>query len=394
MYVEDQPSFYNAVCEIRTEKEPLDLLHRLQEIENSFGRVRGGERYGPRSLDLDILIYGNRIINTVELVVPHPRIAERDFVLFPLRDIDPNMPLATGETVEQACERVSSVARDMKRHCPRRVVSCGGKEFLWGEKTYTMGILNVTPDSFSDGGKYQSVENAVHRAVEMKDVDIIDVGGQSTRPGTEYVSAEEEASRVLPVIKAIRQTLPQVIISIDTFRHQVAKAAVESGAHIVNDVSCGLLDEDMFDTVQSLGVPYIAMHMRGTSKNMMQFTEYNSSVVSGVATELERRIDILLKQGFPRWLLIVDPGIGFAKTFGQNMELIRSVGEFKSRLFQLPVLVGVSRKGFLTKIADCDSGDVGADWATAGAVRTIILQHNILVSQCDYLGNCLYRLRC
>ncbi|EME27177.1 Folic acid synthesis protein fol1 [Galdieria sulphuraria] len=374
MYVENQPSFYNAVCEIRTEREPLDLLHQLQDIESSFGRVRRGERYGPRSLDLDVLIFGNRIINTEELIVPHPRLAERDFVLFPLRDIDRNLPLATGETVEQACERVSAVAKDMKRLCPRRVVSCGNKEFLWGEKTYTMGILNVTPDSFSDGGKYQSVENALQRAMEMIDVDIVDIGGQSTRPGIEYISVEEEKSRVIPVIKAIRENLPNVIISIDTFRHEVAQAAVENGAHIVNDVSCGLLDEKMFDTVHSLGVPYMAMHMRGTSKTMMQFTEYSSypSVVLGVATELERRIDVLLKQGFPRWLLIVDPGIGFAKSFGQNVELIRNLGEFKSRLSDMPVLVGVSRKGFIAKIADCASTEDGSDWATAGAVTAAI----------------------
>ncbi|GJQ09537.1 hypothetical protein GpartN1_g1328.t1 [Galdieria partita] len=374
MYIEDQPPFYNAVCEIRTEAEPLDLLHLLQEIENSFGRVRRGERYGPRSLDLDVLIFGNRIINTEELVIPHPRLAERDFVLFPLRDIDRNLPLATGETVEQACERVSAVAKDMKRLCPRRVVSCGDKEFLWGEKTYTMGILNVTPDSFSDGGKYQNVDSALQLVAEMTHLDIIDIGGQSTRPGVEYVSIEEEESRVIPVIEAIRQNFPDVIISIDTFRHQVAKAAVEAGAHMINDVSCGLLDEEMLNTIHSLGVPYIAMHMRGTSRTMMQLTEYSAypSVVLGVATELERRIDILLKQGFPRWLLIVDPGIGFAKTFGQNIELIRNLGDFKSRLGDLPVLMGVSRKGFVTKLADCTSTEDGSDWATAGAVTASI----------------------
>eukprot|EP00871_Galdieria_phlegrea_P003030 jgi/Galph1/3728/GphlegSOOS_G2435.1 len=372
MYVEEQPSFYNAVCEIRTALEPTDLLSALQQIEAN----RRTQRYGPRSLDLDILMFGNRNINSEHLIVPHPRMAERDFVLFPLRDIDRQLLLPTGETVDQACQSLSTFDKESNRPPPLRVFHCGEKatEFLWGERTLTMGVLNVTPDSFSDGGEFFNVDAAVNHAKALCDVDIIDVGGQSTKPGTDYVSEEEELSRVLPVIKAIRELVPSAIISIDTFRHHVAQQAVQAGANIVNDVSAGLLDEQMLDTVVSLGVPYIAMHMRGTSKNMMQLTDYHSysTTVDGIADELQQRIDGLLEKGFPRWLLIADPGFGFAKNHEQNMELLQGLSNFKNKMGELPILVGVSRKGFIAKTAGCSSKDEESDWATAAAVTASI----------------------
>jgi len=207
-----------------------------------------------------------------------------------------------------------------------------------------MGILNVTPDSFADGGRHDTYEQAVARGLEMisEGVDIIDIGGESTRPGAERVSAEEEQARVIPVIEKLSQT--GVPISIDTMRAQTADKAIEAGASIVNDVSGGLADTAMHETVAELGCPYILMHWRGHSADMNSKAVYKD-VVEEVISEIEIQISKAIQSGIARNNLIIDPGLGFAKEAEHNWEILRRIDEFTDLGY--PVLIGGSRKRFL-----------------------------------------------
>ena len=207
-----------------------------------------------------------------------------------------------------------------------------------------MGILNVTPDSFADGGRHNEFGAAVARGLEMiaEGVDIIDIGGESTRPGAERVSEAEEIERTIPVITELAKHGAR--ISIDTMRASTAEAAVKAGASIINDVSGGLADPHMLQTAARLQVPYIAMHWRGQSKDMNSKAIYNDVVID-VISELQERITAALDAGIEVGNLIIDPGLGFAKDAEHNWEIIDSIDSFVDLGY--PVLVGASRKRFL-----------------------------------------------
>jgi dihydropteroate synthase len=207
-----------------------------------------------------------------------------------------------------------------------------------------MGILNVTPDSFADGGKHFTFEHAVQRGLQMieEGVDIIDIGGESTRPGAERVSAEEEERRVIPVIKAL--VGKGADISIDTMRASTARLAVEAGAVIVNDVSGGAADPDMFATVADLNCKYTLMHWRGHSKEMNSLAQYDD-VVKEVIQEVTLQLDKALAAGIKRENIVLDPGLGFAKDTEHNWEILNRLEEFTALGY--PVLIGHSRKRFI-----------------------------------------------
>ena len=207
-----------------------------------------------------------------------------------------------------------------------------------------MGILNVTPDSFADGGKHFTFEHAVQRGLQMieEGVDIIDIGGESTRPGAERVSAEEEQRRVIPVIKAL--VGKGADISIDTMRAATARLAIEAGAVIVNDVSGGAADPDMFATVAELGCKYTLMHWRGHSKDMNTLAQYDD-VVTEVIQEVTLQLDKALAAGIKRENIVLDPGLGFAKDAEHNWEILNRLEEFTALGY--PVLIGHSRKRFI-----------------------------------------------
>jgi dihydropteroate synthase len=207
-----------------------------------------------------------------------------------------------------------------------------------------MGILNVTPDSFADGGKHNDFESAVARGLQMisEGVDIIDIGGESTRPGADRVSEEDEIARTIPVITELAKH--GVKISIDTMRASTAKTAIDAGASIINDVSGGLADPLMLQTAAELKVPYIAMHWRGQSKDMNSKAIYGD-VVSDVISELQERISAALDAGITAENLVIDPGLGFAKDADHNWAIIDAIDQFVALGY--PVLVGASRKRFL-----------------------------------------------
>lgn len=209
-----------------------------------------------------------------------------------------------------------------------------------------MGILNVTPDSFFDGGLYKAEKAILSQTEKMLHFGaaIIDVGGYSTRPGAEEISIGEEVSRVVKAIDTILKHFPETKISVDTFRSKVAKVAVEHGAVMVNDVSGGSLDSDMFATVAALRVPYVLMHMRGNPKNMQQFTSYDN-LLSEMVIYFQEKVSNLQEAGVKD--IIIDPGFGFAKTIAQNYEILKNLNYFE--ILNLPLLVGLSRKSTIYK---------------------------------------------
>jgi dihydropteroate synthase len=247
-----------------------------------------------------------------------------------------------------------------------------------------MGIVNVTPDSFSDGGVYFSPSAAVSHALKLADdgADIIDIGGESTRPFAAPVSTEQELARVIPLIQAIRQH-SDIPISIDTYKAEVAQAALKAGANLINDISALRFDPEMVNLAARSGVPVILMHMQGQPRNMQVAPHYDN-LVAEVKLFLAERRDFALSHGITASNLILDVGIGFGKNLSHNLELIRRLDEFHD--LGCPLLLGVSRKAFIGKILDLpvterDIGSLGA--IAVGLTRgvQIIRTHNILLAR-------------
>lgn len=209
-----------------------------------------------------------------------------------------------------------------------------------------MGILNITPNSFFDGGKYKNESEVLSRVEKMisEGATFIDVGAYSSKPSAEFVSEKEEIERIIPFIDSIIKHFPNAILSIDTFRSEVAKACIESGAAIINDISAGLLDDKMLETIAKYKTPYIMMHMKGTPQTMQKFIQYDD-IVKEILFYFSERIAAARHLGIND--LIVDPGFGFAKTTEQNYEVFKKMELFE--LFELPVLIGISRKSMIYK---------------------------------------------
>ncbi|KKD38572.1 dihydropteroate synthase [Limnoraphis robusta CS-951] len=243
-----------------------------------------------------------------------------------------------------------------------------------------MGVLNVTPDSFSDGGEFNTLETALIQAKKMVDagVDIIDIGGQSTRPGSEQISLEEELNRVIPVVKLLRSQaneLANIPLSIDTTRAAVAQAAIEAGADLINDISGATFEPEILSVVGKLGVPIVLMHIRGTPKTMQQLTDYQD-LIGEILQFFQERIQACKNARIYPDNIILDPGIGFAKTYEQNLEILRQLPKLRSLGF--PLLIGPSRKSFIGHILN-QSDPQKRVWGTAAAcVAAIVGSGDIL----------------
>ncbi|GGK76892.1 dihydropteroate synthase [Rufibacter glacialis] len=225
-------------------------------------------------------------------------------------------------------------------------LNCGGRIVLL-QQPAVMGILNFTPDSFYANSRMQSVEQAVAQAGKMlnEGATFLDIGGYSTRPGAPEVTEQEELNRVIPIIEALSKAYPEALLSIDTFRARVAEAAVRHGAHLINDVSGGTLDQDMFATAGRLQVPYLLMHMRGTPQDMASQNQYPNGLVEEMVSFFAERVAQLRALGVKDILL--DPGFGFAKDIDQNYQVLRRLKELE--MFGLPLLIGLSRKSMTYK---------------------------------------------
>ena len=228
------------------------------------------------------------------------------------------------------------------------ILRINNKNYLLGTRTWLMGVINVTPDSFSDGGLYFNKERAVRRGLELvaAGADIIDIGGESSRPGSKPISKEEEIKRVIPVISALRKQT-EALISIDTTKSEVAEAALDAGANILNDISAGRFDPKIIALAVKRKTPLILMHMKGTPQTM-QINPYYQDMLKEIKTFLQERIKVAEARGLEKEKIIIDPGIGFGKKFEDNLVLINNLRFLED--LNCPILIGVSRKSFIGQI--------------------------------------------
>ena len=219
----------------------------------------------------------------------------------------------------------------------------------WGEKTSIMGVINLTPDSFSDGGDLNSSKKVLYQVNHFLNngVDIIDLGAQSTRPGAKEVGSKVEIKRLIPYLKLIRSEFPEILISIDTFNSDVAHEALLNGANWINDVTGGRRDKEILNVVSEFNCPFVITHSRGNSQNMNELSKYEN-VLSEVKFSLENLIKNALEKNISRKNIILDPGIGFSKDLNQNLEILRNLDVFKN--LNLPILIGASRKRFIGEV--------------------------------------------
>ena len=350
----DQPRFLNAACSGETDLTPEDLLGFVKSIETEPGR-QPASRDGPRAIDIDILLYGNAVVNQGNVRAPHAHLHERAFVLAPLNEI-------AAELVHPGLHQpigALSAALDLStvRVFAPRPMRVGSRWLHWSRQTYVMGILNITPDSFSGDGLWKQdnwlaavVDRG--RAMLQAGAHILDVGGESTRPGSEVVSIDEELNRVMPAIRALTEA-GLGPISIDTYKAVVAHQALEAGAVMVNDVWGLRRDETMADLIAERRVPVVLMHNRSKPQDAAFEARLGghyvgsqyADLIPDIQRELLECVELAHGAGVPDWQIILDPGIGFGKTVSQNLELLDRVGEFKTLGF--PILIGPSRKSFI-----------------------------------------------
>ena len=269
-----------------------------------------------------------------------------------------------------------------------------------------MAIINLTPDSFSDGGAHPEDSASLKPFLDSllsNGANMLDIGGQSTRPNADEVTSEEEMARVLPMIEYIRSqpAYEKLVLSIDTYRASVAEAAISAGANIVNDVSAGTMDPAMLPLVAKLGCTVVLMHMRGTPKTMMRMTSYPNGIIEGVAQELLARVAAAEAAGVRRWRMILDPGIGFAKSQTHNLELLRRFGELRAYegLKGIPWVVGASRKGFIGKITGVPAAServMGTAATVCAAIRggaDIVRVHDVKqMTEVTKMANAIWRV--
>lgn len=352
--LEDQPDYLNICLEARTLLDPQNLLAACKDIERQIGRTPG-PKWGPRIIDIDLIYFNDLIVKDRQLNIPHQEIDQRAFVLVPLLDIAPELvdPLSRKSVREMVSQIDTSTVEKLGPSSRlKKPVN-----FVWGVKTYVMGILNITPDSFSGDGVFDDAQTIDHalkkaRAFVEDGVDLIDVGGESTRPGSQPISPEEEIKRVIPVIASLNDTI-EVPISVDTYRAEVARAALDAGADWINDIWGLLMDSDMASLAARSDCPIILMHNRSKPKNVEQVEKLGGryvgvqyeDLIEDIKIELEQSVKLALDAGVHKSKIILDPGIGFGKTVPQNLRLINEL----DRLLELgyPLLVGPSRKSFI-----------------------------------------------
>jgi len=359
-YVTDSPDYLNAVCRVTTRLTPQELLAANEQLMYNMGRRRTGQYGTPRPIDIDIALYADAQVQSTDLTIPHAGLADRAFVLEPLCDIAPDLrhPVL-GRTMRELLDAL---------HAPSlaKVMPIGERLWTWGQKTYIMGIINVTPDSFSGDGLLQQGKPVIEQAVAQaqrfvaEGADCIDVGGMSTRPGHALLPVEEELARVVPVIQALAGAV-DVPISVDTFRSEVAQAALEAGADIINDIWGLRFDPQLAQLAAEKVAPLIVMHNRYEPADAAYLAQVQQHLLFGparqytdlfqeIGDELQQSLALAQSAGLPRWLLITDPGMGFGKTLEQHLALLRDLNKLKRLGY--PLLFAASRKSFVGRVLD------------------------------------------
>ncbi|CAI5759968.1 unnamed protein product [Candida verbasci] len=439
MYYLNQPDFFNGVIKVNfKDLSPHELLKICKYIEyDQLNRIKKFDN-GPRSIDLDIILYDNLQINHDDLIIPHKLMLEREFVLQPLCELlppDQLHPISSESFHDHLKQLLNNKLIDdqnsnLLQYVPIPKLSLSKNILKFDQTnfkspTLIMGILNMTPDSFSDGGKFfnNKLDDIVKQTEVMVDqgCQILDIGGVSTRPGSVEPSEEDELNRIVPLVERLRSTskFNETLISIDTYRSKVAEESLKAGADIINDISMGLYDNKIFDIVAKYNCPYIMNHTRGSAKTMSNLTQYDSNtnddiiefnidpkkgqqenllpqdeknLLNGVSRELSLQIFKAMKAGVRKWQIILDPGIGFAKNSTQNFQIIKNASFFKKYSIQYNVddkhkylsfngmclLIGTSRKKFLGALTH---KDIPSDrlMETAATVTSCIQQNTDIV---------------
>lgn len=343
----DQGAFFNQVVEAETVLSPDGLLTFLKDLEMDLGR-QPSFRYGPRLIDLDVLFYDDQVVAVETLTIPHPRLAERAFVLVPLADLAPDLvhPLLHRTVRDLLAGLDVRGIHPVMQHLP-----------AFGTRTFVMGVINITPDSFSGDGMLAADDPSAQAIAQARrfieaGVDILDVGGESTRPGAQLVTEDEEIRRVVPVIQALAKEF-KTLISVDTYKASVAEAALQAGAHWINDVWGLRADPRMGAVIAQYGVPAVLMHNRSrpASTELQEHLGgryvgvHYDNLIADVKHELIACVDLAHAAGIADEAIILDPGAGFGKTVEQNLELIDRLDEICDLGY--PVLLGPSRKSFI-----------------------------------------------
>ncbi|CAR28971.1 hypothetical protein ZYGR_0U03290 [Zygosaccharomyces rouxii] len=467
MYFTNQNLFMNGCIEISTNLKPLELLKLCKEIEyKELKRVKQIDN-GPRTIDLDIIMYLNAdneqvLLNDSELTIPHARMLERSFVLEPLCELVPfdlihpltcepltshlSQIYAKGNLEDQLWKliplpTINGHNRFLKFKTVEKFDDFTGKTTMVSQSpSYMMCVLNTTPDSFSDGNEFyhnldkqlDRVQHMYDEGLKLHDSIIIDIGGCSTRPNSEQIEQDIELQRTVPLIKAIRSRKDweqeKIIISIDTYRSQVALKTIEAGADMINDISGGTFDASMFDVVaQHPEVSYVLSHTRGDISNMVHMAKYDddglesgdtqtkefmfyqrlpsktgTNVIRSIAREISDRYSWALLKNVRRWQLVLDPGLGFAKNGKNNLQVIRHLSLLKNyckftkdgeyvNFRNIPILVGPSRKAFIGKITD-EPDASKRDFATGSVITSCVGFGADVIRIHDY-ANCSKAIR-
>ena len=369
-----QPSFYNIVWEADTDLDPESLLKYFKEIETRIGRVKT-LRYGPRVIDLDILLYGDQTYQSQSLTIPHASMRERRFVLKPLCDLIPmeQDPVTKKTWFEllQECPEDSVEKLDEKPDLKRPVIS-------WGLRSYTMGIVNLTPDSFSGDGLMNG-QNLITGALRQCDTflengaDILDFGAESTRPGFTEIPEQTEISRLIPVLKEVRRRFPDALLSVDSRKAAVIRAALDCGIDWINNTG-GPDDEDLDRLCADSGKMTVLMRTQPIRKTGEEILT-PEKVLERVRSQLLDRATRAQKFGIRQSNIILDPGIGFGSSAGCDLEIIRQMRQIS--LLGYPILIGPSRKSFLGRYLQRT-----ADERTAGTAAVICYA---ILNGCDII---------
>ncbi|MEK7801086.1 MAG: dihydropteroate synthase, partial [Pseudomonadota bacterium] len=354
--ISNQPWYHNAVIAVETSLSAHDLLQTLHQIEADFGRVRSVQN-APRVIDIDVLDYNGTVSSLKELELPHPRMVDRAFVLFPLSEIAPAWchPV-TGISIDDYIAALSTDQSIKRDNSPE-----------------IMGIINVTPDSFSDGGAFYNPDKAIEHGLRLIDegARYLDIGGESTRPNAISIAPEEELRRILPVIRGLKNC--GAVLSVDTFHASTMAVALKENIGMINDITALEGDAKSISVLKDSDCQICLMHMQGTPSTMQNNPVYKD-VVADVVAYLERRVAFCETNGIARNRLVVDPGIGFGKNLAHSIELLRNLSAF--HVLPVPILLGASRKSFIAKIMGRDvpaSDRLGGSLAAVAAA----VQHNI-----------------
>jgi 2-amino-4-hydroxy-6-hydroxymethyldihydropteridine diphosphokinase/dihydropteroate synthase len=363
--------FLNAVAQCRTDSGPDAVLDALKAIEHELGREDRG-RWAPRSIDLDLLLFGRETVSTERLKIPHPGITERAFVLTPLAALEPLLTIPGRGT-----RTVLEHARAARQHLP-----------IW------MGIVNLTPDSFSDGGDLRddAAVDARVDALHEAGAELIDLGAESTRPGAKPLTSDEEWARLEPAlgrcIDRHRERSLRPRFSVDTYHPETARRALALGADVINDVS-GLTSNAMIEIAAASTAEFVAMHNLGVPADKARTLPDGEDPTAAVERWLEQRLDAWQRAGINMNRVVFDPGIGFGKNALQSLRLLRDIERFQR--FGLRVLVGHSRKSFMHAIATADRADrdlftVGASLTLAAAGVDMLRVHDVGAHTAAYRG--------